>query len=78
MQLLQGAVDVMLVPIGDNYTMGIDDAVRAVDFVRPRVVIPMHYNTWELISADPEEFRRRVGSRAEVVILTPGASHSLS
>jgi L-ascorbate metabolism protein UlaG (beta-lactamase superfamily) len=78
MQLLQGAVDVMLVPIGDNYTMGIDDAVRAVDFVRPRVAIPMHYNTWELISADPEEFRRRVGSRAEVVILAPGASHSLS
>jgi L-ascorbate metabolism protein UlaG (beta-lactamase superfamily) len=78
MQLLRGTVDVMLVPIGDNYTMGIDDAARAVDFVEPRVVIPMHYNTWELIAADPEDFRRRVGNRAAVVILAPGASHTLS
>jgi len=78
MQLLRGTVDVMLVPIGDNYTMGIEDAARAVDFVEPRVVIPMHYNTWELIAADPEDFRRRVGNRAAVVILAPGASHTLS
>lgn len=78
MQLLKGAVDVMLVPIGDNYTMGIDDAVRAVEFVQPRVAIPMHYNTFDVITADPEQFRRRVGSRAEVVILEPGKTHTLS
>jgi L-ascorbate metabolism protein UlaG (beta-lactamase superfamily) len=78
MQLLEGAVDVMLVPIGDNYTMGIDDAARAVAFVQPRVVIPMHYNTWDLIAADPEQFRRLVGDRAEVVILEPGKAHTLS
>lgn len=78
MQLLDGAVDVMLVPIGDNYTMGIDDAARAVEFVHPRVAIPMHYNTWDLIAADPEQFRRLVGSRAEVVILEPGKTHTQS
>jgi L-ascorbate metabolism protein UlaG (beta-lactamase superfamily) len=78
MQLLKGAVDVMLVPIGDNYTMGIDDAARAVEFVQPRVAIPMHYNTWDLIAADPEQFRRLVGSRAEVVILEPGKTHTQS
>lgn len=78
MQLLKGAVDIMLVPIGDNYTMGIDDAVRAVTFVEPRVVIPMHFNTWDLIAADPEQFRRLVGNRAEVVILEPGKTHTLS
>lgn len=78
MQLLKGAVDVMLVPIGDNYTMGIDDAVRAVAFVEPRVVIPMHYNTWDVIAADPEHFRRLIGRRAEVVILEPGKTHTLS
>jgi len=78
MQLLAGRVDVMCVPIGDNYTMGIDDAARAVDFVRPRVVIPMHYDTWDVIAADPEAFRRAVGSAAEVVILAPGAAHTLS
>ncbi len=74
MRLLDGLVDVMLLPIGDNYTMGIDDAVRAVEFVKPQIAIPMHYNTWELIAADPQEFRRKVGNRADVVILKPGES----
>ena len=78
MQLLAGRVDVMCVPIGDNYTMGVADAVRAVEFVRPRTAIPMHYNTWDLIAADPLEFRRLVGDRAEVVIMNPGDSHAFS
>ncbi len=78
MQLLQGRVDLMLVPIGDNYTMGIEDAVRAVEFVKPRIVIPMHYNTWDVIRADPRAFQRDVGSRAEVVILAPGESYTLT
>lgn len=75
MQLLEGRVDVALLPIGDNFTMGPEDAVRAIEFIRPRVVIPMHYNTWDVIRQDPEEFRTRVGTRAEVVILEPGASY---
>jgi L-ascorbate metabolism protein UlaG (beta-lactamase superfamily) len=78
MQLLAGRVDAMLVPIGDNYTMGIEDAVRAVELVRPRTVIPMHYNTWDVIKADPQEFKRQVGDRARVVLLTPGQTHTLS
>ncbi len=78
MQLLAGQVDVMLVPIGDNYTMGIADAVRAVEFVQPRTVIPMHYNTFEVIKADPEDFKRQVGRRAQVVVLEPGQSHTVS
>jgi len=78
MQLLAGRVDVMLVPIGDNYTMGIEDAVRAVELVRPGTVIPMHYNTWDVIKADPEQFKRQVGDRARVVVLVPGQSHTLS
>src|SRR2546429_6235717 len=71
MQLLAGRVDAMLVPIGDNYTMGIEDAVRAVEFVQPRAVIPMHYNTWDVIKADPEQFKRQVGGGARVVVLAP-------
>ena len=78
MQLLAGRVDVMLVPIGDNYTMGIEDAVRAVELVGPGTVIPMHYNTWDVIKADPEQFKRQVGDRARVVVLVPGQSHTLS
>lgn len=53
------AVDCMMVPIGDNFTMGIDDAVIAAKFVRPRVVIPMHYNTFPIIEADPDQFRKK-------------------
>jgi L-ascorbate metabolism protein UlaG (beta-lactamase superfamily) len=74
MQLLNGKVDVALLPIGDNFTMGPADAVRAVEFIKPRVVIPMHYNTFDVIRQDPQEFKRLVGERAEVVILKPGES----
>jgi len=72
MSLLEGQVDVALLPIGDNFTMGPEDAARAVDMIKPRTVIPMHYNTWPLIEQDPEAFRARVEPRAEVVVLQPG------
>lgn len=49
-------VDYMLLPIGDNFTMGINDALKAVEFVNPKVAIPMHFNTFEVISANPDEF----------------------
>ena len=78
MQLLAGRIDLMLVPIGDNFTMGVEDAARAVEFVKPHDVIPMHYNTWDLIKADPQDFRRRVGSTAAVTILKPGESFTLA
>ncbi len=71
-------VDVMFLPIGDNFTMGIDDAVRAVQFVKPKMAVPMHYNTWEIIDADPQEFKNRLdGSGIEVVILKPDESLEL-
>lgn len=76
MQLLKGKVDIALLPIGDNYTMGPEDAVRAVDMIGPRVVIPMHYDTFDVIRQDPADFARRIGDRAEVVILEPGGSYS--
>jgi L-ascorbate metabolism protein UlaG (beta-lactamase superfamily) len=72
MALLEGQVDVALLPIGDNFTMGPADAARAVDMIKPRVVIPIHYDTWPLIGQDPEDFRARVEPRAEVVVLQPG------
>lgn len=65
-----GPLDVALLPIGDNFTMGIDDAVRAAEFVRAKVAIPMHYNTFDVIRADPAEFVRKAqakGIRAQVV-----------
>jgi L-ascorbate metabolism protein UlaG (beta-lactamase superfamily) len=53
-------IDVALLPIGDNFTMGIDDAVKATELLCPKVVVPMHYRTFEVIEADPEEFVSKV------------------
>ncbi len=56
-------IDYFLVPIGDNFTMGIDDAVKAVEFVNPKVAIPIHYNTFPLINANPKEFKEKVEAK---------------
>jgi len=53
-------IDVAFLPIGDRYTMGIEDAIIATDFIRPQYVVPVHFNTWPKIKADPIEFARRV------------------
>ncbi len=75
MELLAGQVDVALLPIGDNFTMGPEDAARAVEMIRPGVVIPIHYDTFEMIEQDPEAFATRVGELATVVILAPGGTY---
>jgi len=70
-------IDVALLPIGDNFTMGIDDAVKAVELLKPKVAIPMHYNTFDVIQADPNQFvqqLQRKGYQAQVV--APGGSYS--
>ncbi|NNM34120.1 MAG: metal-dependent hydrolase [Gemmatimonadetes bacterium] len=77
MQLLRGQVDVAVLPIGDNFTMGPEDAARAVEFIQPEVVIPVHYNTWPLIEQDPEHFRSLVGDRTRVEVMEPGGHLSL-
>lgn len=74
MQLLRGQVDVALLPIGDNFTMGPEDAVRAVEFIEPKRVVPIHYNTFPVIEQDPQRFREMVGTRAQVEVLEPGGS----
>ncbi|MCB0750821.1 MAG: metal-dependent hydrolase [Ignavibacteriae bacterium] len=55
-------VDYMMLPIGDNFTMGIDDAVKAVEFVNPKFTIPIHFNTFEVITADPQIFKNKIES----------------
>jgi L-ascorbate metabolism protein UlaG (beta-lactamase superfamily) len=49
-------IDVAMLPIGGNFTMDIDDAVLATEFIKPELVIPMHYDTFPVIKADPKEF----------------------
>lgn len=80
MQLIgkHNLVDVMMVCIGDNFTMGIDDAAEAVGLVKPRLTIPMHYKTFPLIDVDPEEFARKIKSTGnEVKIMNVGESLNL-
>jgi L-ascorbate metabolism protein UlaG (beta-lactamase superfamily) len=57
------AIDIYMAPIGDNFTMGIDDAVKSVEFVNPKLAIPMHYDTFPVIPADPYEFKKKLESR---------------
>lgn len=72
-------IDLAVLPIGDNFTMGPDDALRAVKMIQPKVVIPIHYNTWGLIAQDPHAWAKRVQkeSRTKAVVLKPGESYSL-
>ena len=68
-------IDVALLPIGDVFTMGPEDALRAVKMIRPKLVVPMHYNTFPPIAQDPEAFAasvRAAGFQAQV--LRPGES----
>ena len=75
MQLLkQENIDVALLPIGGNYTMDIDDAVRAVEMIIPRVTIPIHFNTFEVIKANPLEFKEK-NKVSETKILEIGESY---
>ena len=70
-------VDVAILPIGDNFTMGPDDALKAVKFIQPKVVIPAHYNTWPLIEQDPHAFKARVEAEtsARCVVLEVEGSY---
>lgn len=71
-------IDYMLLPIGDNFTMGIDDAVKAVEFVNPGIAIPMHYNTFPVIAADPYEFKKKVEKiNKKSIVLSFGEEISL-
>jgi L-ascorbate metabolism protein UlaG (beta-lactamase superfamily) len=69
-------IDLALLPIGDNYTMGPDDAVRAVKLLTPRQVVPIHYNTWPPIAQDAEAWAARVAKQTQsrAVVLKPGES----
>lgn len=72
-------IDLAVIPIGDNFTMGPEDALRAVKLIQPKHVIPIHYNTWDLIAQDPNAWAERVKAETntEVHVLKPGESFTL-
>lgn len=78
---LIGAVglDLAVLPIGDLFTMGPDDALDAVKLLMPRKVVPSHYNTWPPIVQDPHKWagRVRAETRSEPIVVQPGESFTL-
>lgn len=77
MQLIgDEGIDLAILPIGDNFTMGPDDSIRAINLIRPKKVIPCHYNTWPLIAQDDTAWAASVKEKtqAEPVVLQPGES----
>jgi L-ascorbate metabolism protein UlaG (beta-lactamase superfamily) len=78
MQLIGEAhPDIALLPIGDHFTMGPDDAFRAVTLLRPGTVVPIHYNTFPPIRQDADRFKQRVESEtaSRVLVMQPGETH---
>ncbi|WP_342543275.1 metal-dependent hydrolase [Paenisporosarcina sp. FSL H8-0542] len=64
-------IDLAFLPIGDNFTMGIDDAAYAVELLKPKAVVPIHFNTFPPIKQDPQDFKAAVKD-AMVHILNAG------
>jgi L-ascorbate metabolism protein UlaG (beta-lactamase superfamily) len=70
----EAGIKLAVLPIGDNFTMGPDDAIRAIELLEPERVIPVHVNTWPLIEQDVQAWAHRVlhETTAEPGLLTPG------
>ena len=75
----RGGLDVAVLPIGDLFTMGPDDALEAVKLLKPKRVVPSHYNTWPPIAQDSQKWAERVKAetKAEPVVLEPGGTLQL-
>ena len=70
--------DIALLPIGGWFTMGPIEAAKAVELLRPKVAIPMHYKTFPVIGGSPEEFKEEVAKRGldvEIIVLNPGGKY---
>lgn len=72
-------IELAVLPIGDNYTMGPDDALRAVKLIQPKHVIPIHYNTFDLIAQDAQAWAKRVNAETQTSahVLQPGESFTI-
>lgn len=73
-----GSVDCAILPIGDNFTMGIEDAALAASWIQPKFVIPVHYKTWPIINKNPEDYKKLTEEHyhVPVQIVPPGTSYT--
>jgi L-ascorbate metabolism protein UlaG (beta-lactamase superfamily) len=69
-------IDLASIPIGDNYTMGPADALRAVELLHPKQVVPIHYNTFPMLQQDAAAWAKEVEEKtsSKVILLAPGQS----
>lgn len=72
----QNPIDIAFLPIGDNFTMGPEDAAAAVELLNPKVVVPIHYDTFPPIRQNPQTFKDLVANH-EVKIMKAGDSLEL-
>lgn len=72
-------IDVAFLPIGDLFTMGIDDSIKATKMLRTRYVVPMHYNTFPPIMQDVRSWAERINREtdSQPIVLDPGQSITL-
>ena len=72
-------IHLAVLPIGDNFTMGPDDALRAVKLIKPKYAVPAHYNTFDLIAQDPAAWKKRVEGESDTIVhvLQPDTSIDL-
>lgn len=73
-----GGLDLAVLPIGDNFTMGPDDAFLALGYLKPKAVVPCHYNTWPPIVQDAEAWAKRVSQETDVtpIVMKTGETYT--
>lgn len=80
MQLIgDEGIDIALLPIGDVFTMGVEDSIRAIKLIRPRYVFPIHYNTFPPIAQNVKDWADNVNREtdAQPLVMDPGQSHTV-
>lgn len=75
-----GDIDYALLPIGDNFTMGVEDALLAASLIKANVTIPIHYKTWPVIDKEPSTFVALLENKYRQVglVVDPGTTITLS
>ncbi len=73
-------IDLAVLPIGDYFTMGLERSIQAVQWLKPRMVIPIHYNTFPPIVQNAKEWAEMVNNQttATPIVLDPGGAYRLT
>ncbi len=71
-------IDYAVLPVGDNYTMGPEDALIATRLLKAKTMIPLHYNTWPIIAQNPQDLKERAAKEnVSIKMINPGESIEL-